>query len=73
MTMIAFERGALTFHTVTMCPIQTKLIDVSLLSEAERQQLNTYHQRVLDTLKPLLEKIKDQETLVWLMKETRPI
>lgn len=28
-------RGALTFQTVTMCPIQTKLINVDLLSEQE--------------------------------------
>lgn len=28
-------RGALTFKTVTMCPIQTKLINPSLLTEKE--------------------------------------
>lgn len=28
-------RGALTFKTITMCPIQTKLIDAHLLSEKE--------------------------------------
>lgn len=28
-------RGALTFKTVTMCPIQTKLIDKELLTEKE--------------------------------------
>lgn len=28
-------RGALTFKTVTMCPIQTKLINKSLLTEKE--------------------------------------
>lgn len=28
-------RGALTFKTVTMCPIQTKLIAVNLLTDAE--------------------------------------
>lgn len=28
-------RGALTFHTVTMCPIQTKMINVSLLTDKE--------------------------------------
>ena len=69
-------RGALTFHTVTMCPIQTKLINATMLSETERQQLNSYHQRVWDTLSPLLEKIngvRDEQTLVWLKKETRAI
>lgn len=28
-------RGALTFKTVTMCPIQTKLVNKSLLTEKE--------------------------------------
>lgn len=28
-------RGALTFNTVTMCPIQTKLINANLLTEKE--------------------------------------
>lgn len=30
-------RGALTFETITMCPIETKLIDVNLLNEKEVQ------------------------------------
>lgn len=33
-------RGALTFHTVTMCPIQTKLIKVDLLTEIEVRSFN---------------------------------
>lgn len=28
-------RGALTFKTITMCPIQTKLVDATLLTEKE--------------------------------------
>lgn len=28
-------RGALTFETITMCPIETKLIDANLLTEKE--------------------------------------
>lgn len=28
-------RGALTFETITMCPIQTKMINVELLTEKE--------------------------------------
>lgn len=28
-------RGALTFYTITLCPIQTKLIDPNLLDENE--------------------------------------
>lgn len=65
-------RGALTFHTVTMCPIHTKLIKVELLTELERSGLNAYHKRVYDTLAPLLDP-KDSLTLNWLRKETNPI
>lgn len=66
-------RGALGFETVTCCPIQTKLVDVNLLTEKERAYLNQYNQNAFDTLKPLLEKINDQFTLSWLEKETKPI
>uniref|UniRef100_A0A336MJJ6 CSON002645 protein n=2 Tax=Culicoides sonorensis TaxID=179676 RepID=A0A336MJJ6_CULSO len=66
-------QGALTFETITMCPIQTKMIDVSLLTENELQTLNNYHALVFNTLKPLLEKIGDHRTLEWLTRETRAI
>lgn len=65
-------RGALTFHTVTLCPIHTKLIKVDLLTEAERNQLNNYHKRVNETLMPLLD-ADDKLTRDWLLKETQPI
>jgi Xaa-Pro aminopeptidase len=65
-------RGALSFHTVTLCPIHTKLIKVELLSDAERKQLNEYHMRVRTTLMPLLD-ANDELTRTWLMKETEPI
>jgi Xaa-Pro aminopeptidase len=67
------DRGALTFHTVTMCPIQTKLIDVDLLTMKEREGLNGYHARVLKTLSPYLQDAGDHLTLDWLKKETAPI
>lgn len=66
-------QGALTFETITICPIQTKMIDVTLLTEKEIETLNNYHKKVYETLKPLLEKIDDQQTLAWLTRETRPI
>ncbi|EDS27496.1 xaa-Pro aminopeptidase 1 [Culex quinquefasciatus] len=66
-------RGALTFRTVTMCPIQTKLINVKLLTDRERNALNNYHTTVWETLSPLLKNVKDAETLAWLERETQPI
>jgi Xaa-Pro aminopeptidase len=65
-------RGALTFHTVTLCPIQTKLLKLDLLTEEERKGLNAYHKRVYETLAPLLSP-QDSLTLNWLKKETNPI
>ncbi|MDX9909691.1 MAG: M24 family metallopeptidase C-terminal domain-containing protein [Mariniphaga sp.] len=44
----------LGFETLTLCPVDTKLIDIELLSEEERTWLNSYHQRVLQELKPLV-------------------
>ncbi|XP_055613093.1 xaa-Pro aminopeptidase ApepP-like isoform X2 [Uranotaenia lowii] len=66
-------RGALTFETITMCPIQTKLIDVDQLTERERYHLNSYHKMVSETLSPLLEAIGDHTTLKWLEQETKAI
>ena len=45
----------LGFDTLTLCPIDTSLIKVDLLTDKERKWLNDYHQWVNDELKPLLE------------------
>lgn len=69
-------RGALTFNTITLFPIQTKLINASLLTENERNYLNAYHKRVYDTLAPILENpegLQNEAALEWLKKETMPI
>ncbi|WP_053186315.1 aminopeptidase P family protein [Sunxiuqinia dokdonensis] len=46
----------LGFETLTLCPIDLKLVDRKLLSEEELDWLNQYHRKVLKTLSPLLEK-----------------
>jgi len=66
-------RGALTFKTVTMCPIHTKLINKNLLTETEITHINNYHAKVRDTLKPLLQEEGDDFTIQWLEKETKAI
>ena len=45
----------LGFETLTLCPIDTSLIKVDLLSVKERKWLNDYHQLVNEELKPLLD------------------
>jgi Xaa-Pro aminopeptidase len=52
----------LCFETVTLFPIDTKLIDKTLLSETEINWLNTYHRHVYDKISPFL----DEAERTWL-------
>ncbi|CAE6418639.1 unnamed protein product [Rhizoctonia solani] len=63
------SRGYLGFEHVTMCPIQTKLVDVSLLNDAEKKWLNDYHAEVLAKVGPELSKIGDSRAQAWLERE----
>jgi Xaa-Pro aminopeptidase len=65
------DRGYLGFEHVTMAPLCRNLIDKSLLTAAEIDWINAYHNEVLEKLTPF---VKDNdETLAWLKKETLPI
>ena len=59
----------LGFETLTFCPIERGLIDVTLLTDEERRWLNTYHARVLDVLGPEL----DTDERRWLMDKCAPL
>ena len=50
------------FETLTLCPVDIRLIDFSLLSSEEIGWLNDYHQKVYEELSPLLNK-KEAEWL----------
>jgi len=56
----------LAFETVTLCYIDTTLIEISLLDDRELNWLNEYHETVYRTLSPLL----DTEEKHWLKKKT---
>lgn len=45
----------LGFETLTLCPIDTSLIQLDLLIAEEKDWLNNYHRKVKAKLKPLLE------------------
>jgi Xaa-Pro aminopeptidase len=63
----ALSKGGRTFFsfdTLTLCPIDTKLVDVKLLTAGERRWLNDYHRGVRRTLSPFLE----ASTRAWLTK-----
>jgi Xaa-Pro aminopeptidase len=59
----------LTFENLTMCPIDTRLINPRLLTPEELRYLNSYHAQVRKTLTRFLGK----EEAAWLAKATRPI
>lgn len=66
--------GGVKFHAfenITMCPIQARLIDTTLLSVEEIEFLNAYHHEIWTKVSPLLE--KDPLARKWLERETQPI
>ena len=56
------------FETLTLAPIDKRLIDTSLLTRAELHWLDTYHARVLAEIGPMV----DGETRRWLEQATAP-
>lgn len=56
----------LQFETLTLCPIDTRCIETSLLLAHERDWLNQYHVQVRERLSPLL----DGKALDWLLERT---
>ena len=63
------EKPLNSFETLTLVPIDRRLIDIRLLTAAERAWLDSYHARVAATIGPLL----DAETQAWLNTATRPL
>ena len=59
----------LEFETLTMCPIDTRCIDMSLMREDERAWLNAYHATVLERLSPRV----SGDALNWLVERTKAI
>lgn len=59
----------LAFETLTLCPIDLRCVQASLLSVDERSWVNTYHQHVRDCLAPRL----DGRGLQWLLDRTEPL
>ena len=57
------------FETLTICHFERTLIEREMLSEEEKDWINTYHARVYETLSPHM----DQDVAVWLKEKTRPV
>ncbi|MCZ0960190.1 aminopeptidase P family protein [Paracoccus benzoatiresistens] len=62
-------RTMLGFETLTLCPIDRRLIDVAALSRDEIAWLDSYHARVRQALSPHL----DSDTQAWLTHATKPL
>ena len=59
----------LRMESLTLCPIDTKPIIISMLSDEDINWLNNYHAEVYETLSPEL----NDEEREWLRQATRPI
>lgn len=57
------------FETITCCPIDLNLVNISMLNKEERDWLNDYHQNTYAKLIPFL----NEKERVWLRHETREI
>lgn len=60
------DQNMLCFETITLAPLDTSLMDQSLLTADEISWVNAYHQRVYEILKNQV----DTETLPWLKAAT---
>jgi Xaa-Pro aminopeptidase len=63
------ERPMLGFETLTMAPIDRRLVAAEMLTPAERAQLDAYHAKVRDVVGPQVE----PEVRAWLDDATAPL
>ncbi|EMS2918193.1 aminopeptidase P family protein [Neisseria gonorrhoeae] len=59
----------LCFETLTLCPIDTRLMDTALMTDGEIEWVNRYHAEVRRRLEPLTE----GAAKAWLIKRTEPL
>lgn len=57
----------LKFETLTLCPYERKLIDMDLITDVERAQIDAYHARVYEKLHTLVDDPS------WLAEATKPL
>ena len=63
------DRRMLGFETLTLCPIERRLIDLRIMDDGEMRWLDAYHARVLKEVGDFLE----GDELAWLTKACEPI
>jgi Xaa-Pro aminopeptidase len=67
--VIGAEKPLNAFETLTLAPIDTRLVDPTRLTAEELNWLNAYHGRVRDVLAASL----DAATRAWLITATAPL
>lgn len=67
--LVGAEREIYAFEALTLVPMDTRLFDTRLLTDAEIDWVNRYHRRVFDAMAPQLE----GDDLHWLTQATQPI
>ena len=63
------EKPLNAFETLTLAPIDRRLIDTRMLTAKERNWVDSYHAHVQEVLSPLL----DAPTRAWLEAAARPL
>ena len=63
------DEGYLKFETITLFPIETKMINFASMTKMEIKWLNEYHVRVYDKLSPEL----DEKSKKWLAEKCASI
>uniref|UniRef100_A0A6G1SPX4 Xaa-Pro aminopeptidase 1 n=1 Tax=Aceria tosichella TaxID=561515 RepID=A0A6G1SPX4_9ACAR len=67
------QRGFLKIDTITLVPIQLKMIDVNLMTDEEIEWLNNYHATCLDLVGQHLEKTGKHGVKQWLVEATKKL
>jgi Xaa-Pro aminopeptidase len=66
---VGAEKPLNAFETLTLAPIDRRLIEPGMLTDKERCWLDSYHQRVHEIIGPLV----DRPVRRWLENATQPI
>ncbi|MGE5162801.1 MAG: aminopeptidase P family protein, partial [Sphingobacteriales bacterium] len=66
---VGAEKPLNAFETLTLAPIDRRLVDLGVLTAKERAWLDSYHERVHEVIGPLV----DATARNWLEKATQPI
>jgi Xaa-Pro aminopeptidase len=68
-TILGAEKPLNVFETLTLAPIDRRLVQTDLLTDSELAWLNGYHARVFNVIAPLV----DAPTQAWLEAATQPL